>query len=78
LGWKKMKKKCWNVQIELYADGSVKAAVLRAWTAEAAPQDGCVQNPGREVFSLWFESEAAARGAVVEALAMSERREAAG
>jgi hypothetical protein len=72
-----MKKKCWNVQIELYADGSVKAAVLRARTAIAAPQDGCVQNPGREVFSLWFESGAAARGAVVEALATGGKQGAA-
>jgi hypothetical protein len=36
-----------------------------------------VQNPGREVFSLWFWSEAEAEGAVVEALAMSKKREAA-
>jgi hypothetical protein len=72
-----MKKKCWNVQIELYADGSVKAAVLRERTACAMPGDECVRNPGREVFSLWYESGAAARGAVAEALAMSERREAA-
>jgi hypothetical protein len=72
-----MKKTYWSAQIEIHADGSVKAAVLKARTAIAAPHDGYVQNPGREVFRLWFESEAAARDAVAGALAASGKQEAA-
>jgi hypothetical protein len=72
-----MKRQFWNVGIEIYQDGIVKAAVLRSRAARAIPGDGYVQNPGREVFSLWFSDEAEARGAVIEARAMSKRQEAA-
>jgi hypothetical protein len=67
----------WNVQIELYVDGTVNAAVVRNRAAAAMPRDGYVRNPGREVFSLWYEAEAEAEGAVIEARAMSKKQEAA-
>jgi hypothetical protein len=72
-----MKKIFWNVQIEMYENGTVNAAVLRSREAAAIPRDVYVQNPGREVFSLWYETEAAAQGAVIEALAMNKKQGAA-
>jgi hypothetical protein len=72
-----MKKLFWNVQIEMYDDGTVRAAMLRTRAAVAMPCDGYVKNPGREVFSLWHETESAAHGAVIEALAMNKGQEAA-
>jgi hypothetical protein len=72
-----MKTRFWNVQIEMYEYGRVLAAVLRSRYVAAIPRDVYVQNPGREVFSLWFESEAEAQGAVLEALAMNRKQEAA-
>jgi hypothetical protein len=69
--------KFWNVQIEMYENGTVKAAVLRSRAAAAMPRDGYVRNPGREVFSLWYDTAAEAEGAVIEARAMSKKQEAA-
>jgi hypothetical protein len=72
-----MKKIFWNVQVEMYDDGTVRAAMLRTRAAVAMPRDVYVRNPGREVFSLWFKVEVEAQGAVIEARAMSKRQEAA-
>jgi hypothetical protein len=69
-----MKKKFWNVGVEIYQDGSVKAAVLWNREAEYHPQAGYRKEPGREVFSLWFNSEVQAQGAVLEALAMNGKQ----
>jgi hypothetical protein len=72
-----MKARFWNVLVEIYEDGRVLAAVLRNREAEYQPREGYRKEPGREVFSLWYETEAAAQGAVIEALAMSREQEAA-
>jgi hypothetical protein len=72
-----MKTRFWNVGIEIYEDGSVKAAVLRSREAEYQPSAAYRKEPGREVFSLWYETEAAAQGAVLEALAMNKGQEVA-
>jgi hypothetical protein len=72
-----MKKKFWNVGIEIYEDGRVLAAVLRSREAKYQPPVSYRKEPGREVFSLWYETVAAAQGAVLEALAMSKKQEAA-
>ena len=69
-----MKTRYWNVQIEMYEDGTVNAAVVRTRMAATMPRDVYVRNPGREVFGLWFGTEAAAQDAVIEALAMSGKR----
>jgi hypothetical protein len=68
-----MKTRFWNVGIELYANGAVNAAIVRSRAAAAIPRNEYVRNPGREVFSLWFGSEADAQGAVIEALAQYRR-----
>jgi hypothetical protein len=72
-----MKVKFWNVGIEIYEDGRVLAAALRNREAECQPREGYRKEPGREVFSFWYEIEADAQGAVFEALAMSRKQEAA-
>jgi hypothetical protein len=72
-----MKKKFWNVGIEIYEDGRVLAAVLRSREAECQPQAGYRKEPRREVFSLWYETEASAQSAVIEALAMGRKQEVA-
>jgi hypothetical protein len=72
-----MKTRFWNVQIEMYEDGTVRAVVLRNRVTTDIPRDVYVQNPGREVFSLWFEREAEAQEAVIEALVMNRKQEAA-
>ena len=58
-------------------DGRVLAAVLRSRKAEYQPRATYKQDYGREVFSLWYETEADAQSAVQEALAMSKKQEAA-
>jgi hypothetical protein len=70
-------KKFWNVQIEMYTDGRVLAAVLRTRTAAIMPRDVYVHTPGRDVFSLWFKTESKAQDAVTEALAMNKKQEVA-
>jgi hypothetical protein len=45
-----MSKRFWNVQIEMYEDGRVLAAVLRSRTAAKTPSDGYVQHTGIEGF----------------------------
>ena len=73
-----MKTRYYNVQIEVYAYGAVKAAVMRSKLAGTLPDDGYVENPDREVYSLWFGSKVEARDMVAEALAMNgEQGEAA-
>jgi hypothetical protein len=71
-----MKKKFWNVGIEIYGDGTVNAAVLRSREAEFQPSAVYRKKPGLEVFSLWYETEDAAQGAVSEARAMNKKQEA--
>jgi hypothetical protein len=72
-----MKTRFWNVGIEIYGDGTVKAAVLRSREAECQPRAAYRKEPGREVFSFWYETDAAARDAVAEALAMNRKQEEA-
>jgi hypothetical protein len=72
-----MKTRFWNVLVEIYGDGNVKAAVLGNREAEYQPPASYRREPRREVFSLWYETEMAAQGAVIEALAMSRKQEAA-
>jgi hypothetical protein len=72
-----MKKTFWNMGIEMYEDGRTLAAVLRSREAERQPKSDYRKEPGREVFSFWCESEEAARGAVIEALAMNKKQGAA-
>jgi hypothetical protein len=67
-------KRFWNVGIEIYADGRTIAAVLRSREAKYRPSSSYRKEPGREVFSLWYETEAAAHGAVLEAIAMSKQQ----
>jgi hypothetical protein len=69
-----MKTRFWNVQIEMYENGMILAAVLRSRDVATIPRDVYVQNPGREVFSLWFESEAEAQEAAFEAFAMRKEQ----
>jgi hypothetical protein len=68
-----MKARFWNVQIEISADGTVKAAVIRSREAEYQPSVQYKRDQWREVFSLWYETEAAAQGAVIEAKAMEKK-----
>jgi hypothetical protein len=63
-----MKTRFWNVGIEIYEDGTVKAAVLRYRLADNQPSDDYKRQPKREVYSVWFNSEVEAHGAVFEAL----------
>jgi hypothetical protein len=72
-----MKKKFWNVQIEIYEDGTVKATVLRSRAAKYQPSVSYKKEPGREIFSLWYETEDTANGAVLEALAMGTKERVA-
>jgi hypothetical protein len=72
-----MKKKFWNVGIEIYEGGRVLAAVLRGREAEYQPKAAYRKKPGREVFSLWYETPGAAQGAVLEAKAMNGKQGAA-
>jgi hypothetical protein len=67
-----MKRRFWNAEVEIYEGGSVKAAVLWSRKAETKPADRRVRNPGREVFSLWYESEGESQAAVVEARALAK------
>jgi hypothetical protein len=71
-----MKKKFWNVGIEIYGDGTVKAAVLRTRTAEWQPRAGYRKQPGLEAYSLWYATASAALGAVLEARAEGKGPEA--
>jgi len=71
-----MKMKFWNVGIEIYEDGTVKAAVLRNRLAEKQPADDYKSQPKREVYSVWFASEILAHGAVFEAMGWNEKKEA--
>jgi hypothetical protein len=59
------------VGVEVYAYGEVKAAVLQSRKAKVQPKDRYRAAPGMEAYSLWYESETEARGAVSEALAMN-------
>jgi hypothetical protein len=72
-----MKKNFWNVGIEIYEDGRVLAAVLRSREAEYQPSAAYRREPRREIFSLWYKTEDAAKGAVLEASAMNKKQRAA-
>jgi hypothetical protein len=71
-----MKSKFWNVQIEQLKDGTVKAAMIRSRWYALIPWDTYREDVGREVWSIWLESETEAQEAVVEALAMNGKQEA--
>ena len=66
-----MKTRFWNVGIEIYENGTVRAAVLRSREAASQPSDVYRREPGREIFSVWFVSNAEAQGVVIEALSMN-------
>ena len=72
-----MKTRFWNVGIEIYEDGTVRAAVLQSRELENQPSDAYRREPRREIFSVWFVSSAEAQGAVIEARAMNTAQEAA-
>jgi hypothetical protein len=61
----------------MYGYGAVKAAVVRSREAECLPRTIYRKEPGREVFSLWYDTEKEARDAVIEARSMSGKQEAA-
>ncbi|MDR1399422.1 MAG: hypothetical protein LBJ41_05830 [Treponema sp.] len=69
-----MKTRYWKVGIEIYEDGRVLSAVL--WSREATyqPSASYRKEPGREVFSFWYETKAAAHYAVLEAMAMNKKQ----
>jgi hypothetical protein len=69
-----MKTRFWNVQVEIYGDGTVKAAVLRSREAKYQPSVSYWKDPGREIFNLWYETEDEAKGAVLEAKAMEAKQ----
>lgn len=71
-----MKMKFWNVGIEIYEDGTVKAAILRNRLAEKQPADDYKSQPKREVYSVWFNNEVTANSAVFEALCWNEKTKA--
>jgi hypothetical protein len=68
-----MKTRFWNVQIEIYTDGTVKAAVVRSREAKYQPSVQYKRDQRRECFSLWYQDEMAAQGAVIEAKAMEKK-----
>ena len=72
-----MKSRFWNVGIEIYEDGTVRAAVLRSREAASQPSDAYRREPRREIFSVWFISNVEAQGAVIEALSMNTAQEVA-
>jgi hypothetical protein len=72
-----MKTRFWNVGIEIYKDGTVKAGVLRSREEASQPSDAYRLEPRREIFSVWFVSNAEAQGAVMDALAMNTVQEEA-
>ena len=72
-----MKTRFWNIGVEIYMDGTVRAAVLRNREAASQPSDSYRREPGREIFSVWFVSNAEAQGAVIEALSMNTAQEVA-
>jgi hypothetical protein len=72
-----MKAIFWNVQIEMHGDGAVKAAIVGSRKAECPPKANYRKQLKREVFSFWYETEAAAQSAVIEARAMGKGQEAA-
>ena len=67
-----MKSSYFNVQIEAYQDGTVRAAVIRSRQAERQPADKYKRDPGREIFSLWYGTEKEAQGAAMEALDLNK------
>jgi hypothetical protein len=72
-----MKKIFWNVGIEIYEDGTVKAAVLRSREAASQPSTTYKRNQWMEAVSLWCGSKAEAQGAVIGALALNRKLEVA-
>ena len=69
-----MKTRFYCVDIEIYEDGTVKAAILRNRFADIQPSDDCKPQPKRVVYSVWFSSEVEARGVVFEALGWNEKK----
>jgi hypothetical protein len=66
-------KRYWNVQVELYKDGTVKAAVVRNKKAGAMPCERWYdENPNRDTSRTWYEDEAGAGAAVFEILSASK------
>jgi len=65
------------VEIEIYEDGTVKAAILLSREATSKPSDIYKLEPSREIFKLWFTSAIEAGCAVIEALAMNMVQEVA-
>ena len=69
-----MKDRYWNVSIEVYDDGIVKAGVIRSRAAIKLPVDGYMRQPKREVYSVWFDTEETANSAAMEARSWSTDR----
>ena len=64
-------KRYWFVQVEVYASGTVKAAVLRDKLADKRPPEFYKQEPQREIFGEWVDSEMEAHAIVAEARALN-------
>jgi len=64
-------KRYWYVLIEIYKTGSVKAAVLKDKLADQRPPEFYRQEPGRELYGEWLDSEAEAQAVASEAKAMN-------
>ena len=62
-----MKKTYWNVWIEIYRDGTVKAQSMGSSLAFAKPGDYFRKSDISEGWSLWFDSKAEADEAAAEA-----------
>ena len=67
----------WNVEIDIFIDGTIKAAVLGSQARARKPHSTYQKNQWREVRSLWFHSEAEAQEAVAKAKTMNKKEVAA-
>jgi hypothetical protein len=59
------------VNLEMYASGAVKAAVIKSRLAGSQPPEYYKQEYGREIFGEWFGSEAEAQAAAAEARSLN-------
>ncbi|MDR0472355.1 MAG: hypothetical protein LBH43_01605 [Treponema sp.] len=64
-------KRFWYVLIEKYKTGMVKAAILKDKLAGSQPPGFYKQEPGREIYGEWLDSEAEAQTAVAKAKALN-------
>ena len=63
-------KRYWYLLIERYETGSIKAAVVKTRLADQRPPEFYKQEPGREIFGEWFDSELEAQTIATELRAL--------